>query len=89
MFMASRSESYEANRDYRRVSDLKVTEDTKLALEAIAVAHYGQGNLTEFKIGMAALGKVDSLAAITDKVNGIESMIESLSLKFSKASEEG
>ena len=87
--MASRSESYEANRDYRRVSDLKVTEETKLAIEAISVAHLGQGNLTEFKIGMAALGKVDSLAAITDKVAGIESMIESLSLKFSKASEEG
>ena len=87
--MASRSESYEANRDYRRVSDLKVTEATKLAIEAISVAHLGQGNLTAVKIGMAALGKVDSLASLTDKVEGIESMIQALALKFSNASKGG
>ena len=87
--MASRSESYEASRDYRRVSDLKVEKETKLAIEAIAVAHLGQGNITEFKTGMAALGKVDSLATIMDEVEGLKGMIKSLTQKFSNASNGG
>ena len=85
--MASRSESYEANREYRRVSDLKVEKETRLAIEAIAVAHLGQGNITEFKTGMAALGKVDSLAAVVEEVEGLKGMIKSLTQKFSKASD--
>ena len=76
--MASRSESYEANRDYRRLNDVKVEDGTNKAIQAIAVAHLGQGNLTEFKVAMSSLGKVDSLAAIKSDVVDIKAVLTKL-----------
>jgi len=73
--MASKNESYEASRDYRRVSDLPVSKEFRVGIEAIAMAHAGQGNLTEFKVMMAALGKTNSLASIEMDIKRLEKLV--------------
>ena len=42
------------------------------------MAHLGQGNLTEFKVAMSSLGKVDSLAAIKNDVIDIKAVLTKL-----------
>ena len=54
------SEKYQAGQDFRRVNDLPVRQKTADAIEDIALAHAACGGMSEFKLMMATLGKINA-----------------------------
>ena len=73
------SEKYQASQDFRRSSDLPVRQQTADAIEDIALAHAATGGMSEFKLMMATIGKINAkndnnvlLQAIAKKVLGDE-----------------
>ena len=54
------SEKYQASQDFRRASDLPVRQKTAVAIEDIALAHAAVGGMSEFKLMMATIGKINA-----------------------------
>ena len=73
------SEKYQASQDFKRANDLPVRQKTVEAIEDIALAHAATGGMSEFKLMMATIGKLNAknddnilLQAIAKKVLGDE-----------------
>ena len=71
------SEKYQASQDFRRAGDLPVRQKTADAIEDIALGHAAVGGMSEFKLMMATLGKINAknddnllLRAIAKRVLG-------------------
>ena len=54
------SEKFQANQEFRRVYDLPVRQKTADAIEDIALAHAAVGGMSEFKLMMATIGKINA-----------------------------
>ena len=54
------SEKYQASREFQRANDLPVRQKTADAIEDIALAHAAVGGMSEFKLMMATIGKINA-----------------------------
>ena len=54
------SEKYQASKDFQRANDLPVRQKTVEAIEDIALAHAATGGMSEFKLMMATIGKLNA-----------------------------
>ena len=73
----NKNELWQAGNDFKRISDLPVSNDTARGIEKLALAHLAEGNSGMFKLAMGALGKLQQtssdsllLQAVAAKVLG-------------------
>ena len=54
----NKNEKWQASQDFKRANDIVVKQETSDAIQDIALGHALIGNMSEFKMMMASLGKL-------------------------------
>ena len=67
-----RNMKWQAGKDYKRTSEVKVSSNFQTKVEAIALAHAAVGNMPEFQLMFTSMGKVDPMV----RVERLEAMLE-------------
>ena len=72
-----RNMKWQAGKDYKRTSEVKVSSNFQVRAEAITLAHAAVGNMAEYQLMFSSMGKVDpqvkveELSAKIDKFMGL------------------
>ena len=54
-----RNMKWQAGKDYKRTSEVKVSSNFQLKQESITLAHAAVGNMAEYQLMFSSMGKVD------------------------------
>ena len=79
-----RNMKWQAGKDYKRASEVKVSSNFQTKAEAIALSHAAVGSMAEFQLMFTSMGKIDPMV----RVERMEKMLEKFLAKEGVKSEE-
>ena len=80
----NKNEKWQNNKDFSRIGDVKISEDTRATLEQGMAAHFLCGNYDGAKLGLNMLGKVDTqtniIEALQAQGNALNSIMDKIGM---------
>ena len=67
-----RNMKWQAGKDYKRTSEVKVSSNFQAKAEAICLSHAAVGSMAEFQLMFTSMGKIDPMV----RVERMENMLE-------------
>jgi len=67
-----RNMKWQAGKDYKRTSEVKVSSNFQVRAEAITLAHAAVGNMAEYQLMFSSMGKVDPQVKVEELSNKID-----------------
>ena len=74
----NRNEKYLQGQQFKRLNEVKVSEDERARIVGAGIAHLVAGNTEEYMLMMNSLGKLDTNTALLNKMDQIGDALQLL-----------